>query len=462
MTAIYSTLTELLQERKKLTGTGVTFIEAGAKEVVLPYSELYDSAISALSFLQSQGLRPKDELVFQIEDNRTFVIVFWACILGGIVPVPLAIGRNDDHKQKLFNIWPLLKNPFLIISSDNLFQMGAFAQQQGLESLFAVIGKKMINEADLFSSNGYGEIYKADENDIAFVQFSSGSTGAPKGVMLTHKNLLTNVRAISAAANYSKEDSMLSWMPLTHDMGLIGFHINPLFSAMDHYLMPPALFVRRPSLWLDKATGHKATILCAPNFGYEYLMRHCNVVSGQYDWDLRSVRLLYNGAEPISESICRNFLHQLSKYGLKSNAMCPVYGLAEASLAVSISGLDNEVESLALSRNQLQTGARIRLIATGEEHSATFVNVGEPINDCLLRIADEDNKEMSEEIIGYIQIKGDNVAAGYYNNASATQQTITEDGWLKTGDLGFLRNGCLYITGRAKDILFSNGENYYA
>src|SRR4051812_36864548 len=117
MTAIYSTLTELLQERKKLTGTGVTFIEAGAKEVVLPYSELYDSAISALSFLQSQGLRPKDELVFQIEDNRAFVIVFWACILGGIVPVPLAIGRNDDHKQKLFNIWPLLKNPFLIISS---------------------------------------------------------------------------------------------------------------------------------------------------------------------------------------------------------------------------------------------------------------------------------------------------------------------------------------------------------
>lgn len=456
----YDTLTALLQDRKSLSGAGITFIEPNKSDTFFPYSELFSSASAALAFLQNKGIKPGDEVVLQIDDNRSFIVAFWACILGGIIPVPLAIGRNDDHKKKLFNVWPYMNNPYLIISSENFQRMQDFSKQQQLEERYAVIGNKMIDEAGLFSGWQEGEIYNASENDIAFIQFSSGSTGNPKGVTLTHKNLITNIQAISKAAAYTIKDSMISWMPLTHDMGLIGFHINPLFIGMNQYLIPTGLFVRRPLLWPDKASQYRISILGSPNFGYEYLLKNADLASHQYNWNLDTVRLIYNGAEPIQEKLCRNFLNGLSIYGLKSHSMCPVYGLAEASLAVTISGMEDEVIALSLDRNKLNNGDHISI--TTAEDQVSFVNVGRPVTDCSLRIADEYDVEVPDEIIGHILIKGNNVTTGYYNNTAATEKIKTRDGWLKTGDLGFIKDHCLYITGRAKDIVFFNGQNYYA
>ena len=457
---IHTSLAEVLRERSIMNNSGVTFIDASDREVFLSYQALYEAAGKVLAFLQSKGIRPRHELVFQIDDNRTFIIVFWACILGGIIPVPLTIGKNDEHKQKLFTVWPILNNPYLVTSRDNESRIGEFARQKGQTVLYSAMTDRVLYEADIFSAKGEGVIFESKPGDIAFVQFSSGSTGTPKGVILTHGNLITNIRAISKAARYSLSDSMLSWMPLTHDMGLIGFHINPLYCGMNQYLMPASLFIRRPVLWLEKASEHEISILSSPNFGYSYLIKHGNIHPGAYDWDLSSVRLLYNGAEPISERLCRDFRNTLSGYGLKSSAMCPVYGLAEASLAVSISGLEDEVIAVAIDRNKTGVGDQIKLAKEGEQ-AVSFVNVGWPIDDCSLRIADAANGVMPEEVIGHIQIRGENVTAGYYNNKDATSTAITPDGWLKTGDLGFIHNGALYVTGRAKDIIFINGQNYY-
>lgn len=457
----FNTLAELLIVNKDQYDTGITFIESSQSEEFLSYGDLYRQAVTALCFFQNNGITPGNELVFQIEDNKNFIIAFWACILGGIIPVPLSVGQNDDHKQKLFNVWPVLHNPYLLISPSGADKLKTFSERQGLSDNYLLLKKKMLQLTGLLSSGQEGQVILRQKDDIAFIQFSSGSTGTPKGVILTHNNLLTNINAISHAAGYAPGDAMLSWMPLTHDMGLIGFHINPLFSGINQFLMPTSLFIRRPALWFDKATRHKVSILCSPNFGYEYVSKHCDLSSPAYTWDLSAVRLIYNGAEPISVSSCRNFLQQMSKYGLKSRAMCPVYGLAEASLAVSISGMEDEMIAIAVDRNTLAMGDKINPGSAGTDPSF-LVNVGKPVRECLVRIADGSDQAVAEEIVGQVQIHGDNVTKGYYNNIIQTQNNITADGWMRTGDLGFIRHGSLYITGRIKDIIFKNGQNYYS
>lgn len=455
-----NTLSEILMNRKVLSDKGITFIEGTGHEEFLSYSELYEAARRGLWCLQRKGLKPGNELVFQIEDYKIFLVTFWSCILGGIIPVPLTVGQNDEHRQKLFNVWPVLNDPWLIASASNVEKLGAFAKQKGFDVLYAQMSANAIDESSMLSSREQGVVFTAKESDIAFIQFSSGSTGSPKGVVLTHKNLITNTSAISHAAGYTADDSMISWMPLTHDMGLIGFHLNPLADGMQQYLIPTPAFIRRPALWMDKASEHKVSILCSPNFGYKYLLKH---VEGdvRYNWDLSNVRIIYNGAEPISEKLCYEFLHKMADHGLKRHAMCPVYGLAEATLAVSISGLQDEVISLAVDRNKLNVGDKISVRAAGE-NTVSFVNVGRAVNNCAIRISNQQGKPVKDGVVGNVHIKGEAVTSGYYNNTVETSKAISEEGWLNTGDLGFISNEALYITGRAKDVIFVNGQNFYS
>ncbi|MEL7148930.1 MAG: non-ribosomal peptide synthetase, partial [Bacteroidota bacterium] len=228
---------------------------------------------------------------------------------------------------------------------------------------------------------------------------------------------------------------------------------------MTQILLPTQLFVRRPGIWLDKVSEHKATITSSPNFGYNYLLKYNKSVL--YDWDLSSLRIIYNGAEPISDVLAREFIEEMKKYGLKKHAMCPVYGLAEATLAVTISGLENEIQSIRLKRQNLKVSDRI-LESRDQKGSISFTNVGTPIHKCFVKILDDDNEDLEEEVIGHIHIKGENVTSGYYNNASATEKAISGNGWIHTGDLGFFKNGSLFVTGRSKDVFFINGTNYYA
>jgi amino acid adenylation domain-containing protein/non-ribosomal peptide synthase protein (TIGR01720 family) len=456
----YISIAEMLITRSALDDIGITFIKTNDQDEFLSYKGLLGAARNMLAFLQIRGIRPKDELVFQLEDNKTFIITFWACMLGGIIPVPLSVGHNDDHKEKLLNVWRILKAPWLLISADNLDKLSAYAGQTNLKDFYDKMQERMVDPTAGMCFSGECAIFAAKEDDIAFVQFSSGSTGNPKGVILTNRNLIVNMGAISAAAAYSSLDKILSWMPLTHDMGLIGFHLNPLFEGINQYLIPTDLFIRNPALWPGKATEYKASILCSPNFGYEYVIKHCPPRE-EDDWDLSHVRIIYNGAEPISADLCHKFLDRFSTYGLKRNAMCPVYGLAEATLAVSISRLEEEVITIALDANDIGVGSTFTIKEASEKNSISFVNVGQAVDHCSIRISIDENGPAAAGRIGHIQIKGDNVTGGYYNDEKTTKETITSDGWLKTGDLGFIKDDSLYVTGRAKDIIFINGQNYY-
>ncbi|SHN33748.1 non-ribosomal peptide synthetase [Mucilaginibacter sp. OK098] len=452
-------LVDVLSKRSEQKSLGITFIESSTQEDFLSYYSLYNSALKVLSFLQKKGIQPKSELVLQIDDNKNFLVVFWACILGGIIPVPLSIAKRDDHNKKLSQVWATLSRPSLIISQNAVKQLEEYLEEQGLNNQLQQINSNLLFVEDIFSSDEMGVIHSVEEDDIAFIQFSSGSTGNPKGVMLTHANLIANVSGIASAAAYTEKDSLLSWMPLTHDMGMIGFHINPLFSGVNQYLMPTNLFVRNPRLWLDKICEHKITVTSSPNFGYRYLLKYLN--EGAENWDLSSLRIIYNGAEPISEKLCIEFNEKLAGFGLKDTAMCPVYGLAEASVAVSMSVIENKVQALVLNTQKLNPGDEVQEIdpLLG---SSTFVNVGKSVPGCLVQIADENNQTLADGRVGRVKIKGTNVTNGYYNNSSAYDEIIDMNGWLNTGDLGFIKDGDLYITGRAKDVIFINGQNYYS
>lgn len=455
------TLVDLIVSRKDEETKGITFILSNSEERFISYGELYNNALSLLYNLQTSGFKEGDEVIFQIDDNQSFIFSFWACILGRMIPVPVTTGTNDEHKLKLFKIWEILKSPKMIAAKDFLLRLQSFAQKNGLSEKMDVVRERTLCLEEIDQRVSYGEIHRGRAEDIAFIQFSSGSTGDPKGVIITHKNVLTNLNAVIRWAGITPEDIGLNWMPLTHDMGLIGTHIKGMLALISQYNIHTQLFIRNPSLWIKKASERKVTILYSPNFGYKHFLKFFKE-DEKRELDLSSVRLIYNGAEPISLDLCNEFLDKMAKYGLKRNAMYPVYGLAEGTIAVTFPHPQDELTSFTLRRDHLNMGDTVEDTDKEGQKGCTFVDVGYPIYDCSVCICDEEDRDLGENKIGYVKIRGGNVTSGYYNNEKSTKRAITKDGWLNTGDLGFLRNGRLVITGRAKDVIFISGQNYYS
>ena len=454
-----TTLSELLQSNRG-ADRSITYHEGETEQRVVPYGELYERALGILHHLQQLGARPGDRLLLFLANNEAFIDAFWAGILGGIVPVPVAPGISDEHRHKLLRIAAQLGKPFLYTERRLLERIRNFADEHQQQAAYQQLAQRAFVTDDLVAVSRAGRIHAARSEDPAFVQYSSGSTSSPKGVVLTHANLIANMRGVTEAVHYTDQDVSLSWMPLTHDMGLIGFHIFLLANRVNMHQMATELFVRRPVLWLQLAARIRATLLCSPNFGY----RHYLKVLGERpldSLDLRSVRLIFNGAEPISLALCDEFMNRCAPAQLARNAMFPVYGLAEASVAVSFPPLGAACHAGHFDRHQLNPGQRVAIVAPGDRCALTLVAVGSAIPYCELRIAGDDDLPLALEHVGHIQIRGANVTAGYLDAPEANAAVHTADGWLRTGDLGAIHDGELYITGRHKEILFVNGQNYY-
>jgi acyl-CoA synthetase (AMP-forming)/AMP-acid ligase II/aryl carrier-like protein len=454
-----TTLTELIESNRNVPRS-ITYLEGENDSREVTFGELYERAAGILYHLQRIGARRGDKLILLLANNEQFIDAFWAAILGGIIPVPVAPGISDEHRHKLLRIARKLGNPYIYSERRTLDRVGTFAEQAGESGTFANLRSRAFLIDDLDDISRPGKPYKAQPDDVAFIQFSSGSTSEPKGVVLTHGNIVANARGAVEAAGFTENDVSLSWMPLTHDMGLIGFHII-MFSARVHtYLMPTELFVRRPVLWLSFATRIRATILCSPNFGY----RHYLKVLGDRPiegLDLASVRFIFNGAEPISVPLCNEFLDRLEPAKLQRTAMFPVYGLAEASLAVSFPPVGSPLQTLSLDRHRMTVGDPVERVPHTHKDAIDLVSEGKPIPHSLVRIAGDDDQPLPDGRIGHVHISGANVTHGYYENPEANAAAFTADRWLKTGDLGVVLEGNLYISGRAKEIIFVNGQNYY-
>jgi len=447
-----------LREEEK---SGIMYIDGVDQERFVSYAQLFENAAACLGGLQKKGLVKNDELVIQLDDNEALLTTFWACILGGIIPVPLSVGRKEIGIKKLYKIWNYLSNPYLISSSAHLQNLAAFSD--GAINIKEQLDLRSLDFDQLEKSVGAALLTTPQPEDLAFIQFSSGSTGVPKGVMLSHRNLAYNVYDCMVGAEITAATRGVSWIPLTHDLGMIAFHISHVAARANQYIMPTSLFVRRPLLWLLKASEYKATILYSPNFGIKYYLDAFKE-SQASTLDLSSIQAIINGAEPISARLCRQFTTRLSKYGLSENCIQPSYGMAEATVGLSSGKIGAPLKEYFLNRECLQIGKEIEFVEdTALHQSIGFVDLGEKFEHTEIRVCDDAGNILSPNKIGHIQIQGPNVTQGYYNNPEATQDTFTADGWLKTGDVGFFtEEDTVVITGRFKNIIILNGQNYYA
>jgi len=454
-----TTLIELLERNRGVDRT-VTFIDGEHSERSVTYADTHTRALGILHHLQAMGAVRGDKMIIFLNNNEQFLDGFWAAVSGGIIPVPLAVGISDEHRHKLLRVARKLGNPLLYTDSKNLDRLAALAHEVGETALFEELKSRVFLVESITDVSRPGKLYRPTPADLAFIQFSSGSTSEPKGVMLTHGNLMANIAGATAVGKYCQDDVGLSWMPLTHDMGLIGFYIIQFANQVHINLMPTDLFVRRPVLWLQLLSKKRASLTCSPNFGYRHVLK---VLDGRRleDIDLSGVRSIYNGAEPISVELCNEFMRTLAYTGLKRSAMFPVYGLAEACLAVSFPPLDQDYRWIRVNRHRLNVGDRIELNPVESRDVLELMCVGRVVPNTTLRVADASRAELAPETVGHLLIGGAAVTRGYFGDPEETARVIDAEGWVDTGDLGVLHEGFLYITGRAKEIIFINGQNYY-
>lgn len=455
----FNTLIEAL-EQHSTDERSLTFIEGKDKETSITFKQLHQRALGMLHHFQQKGLKPGDELIIYLRNNESFLDAFWGAVFGGIIPVPVAVGISDEHRSKMYKIYNKLQRPFVYTDEGNLSRLKKYADENKFEDEFSKLQKTTVLVEGITDFSQQGEKHNALADDVCFIQFSSGSTSEPKGVVLTHRNLVLNVLAKGEAGGYSKDDISLSWMPLTHDMGLIGFHINMIVCYMHHHIMATELFSRRPLLWLKKVSEKRASVICSPNFGYKHFLK--SMADKQLtEMDLSCVRVILNGAEPISTRLCDEFLDRMEPYGLKRSTMLPVYGLAEATLAVAFPKWGQDYRSAHVDRHKLKVGDIVTYLDESNINTVSFPIVGFSVPDMDIRIGDLDGNVYEENIIGSILIKGPTVTNGYYADEVATRAVMTPDDWFDTGDLGFLFKNELIITGRSKEIIFAHGQNYY-
>ncbi|NGM82922.1 SDR family NAD(P)-dependent oxidoreductase [Paenibacillus sp. 7124] len=462
ITGKYAELGNLANALVQVTGNperGITFIQNDNSEFFLSYQALLDGATRRLGGLQKQGFKPGEYALILLEDSKDFILTFWACILGGIIPVPASYPASskviNTSLSKLLAIWEVLERP-RILSDRSLLE-----SREEMETTLGISGLQILEASSLDEAQQNGILMLADAHSPALIQFSSGSTNIPKGTILTHDNLLTNLEAIISSMRMSDKDRSLGWMPYHHDMGLIGFHLSTLVCGINQFNMTPMKFVKRPTLWLDMIDKHRITFSGCPNFGLRLV--HSRVKEEQLNsWDLSSLRLLFNGAEPISVKTMRKFMDKFAKSGFKKNAMFPVYGMAEACLAVSFPTLGEEPLVHSLDRELLAGESRAEAIDEDDKRATLMADEGYPVTGMEIRIVEaETGAVVPEGTVGEIQIRGRNVTSGYINNPEATAKSF-QDGWLKTGDTGFILSGRLTVSGRIKDIVFVNGQNFFA
>lgn len=431
------------------------FIEHLGNEITVTSNEFKDSVKIILYNLKKLGIKRGDEVLFQLDNSIELIKLFWACILGGFIAIPYTYLEKRDEKYKILKIWRILKNPFLVstISTIEILNMN---------DEFKHIVRKSISIDKLGNSSGFIDvnIEAPNENDIAFIQYSSGSTSDPKGVIITHKNIISSINATIRAMDVTKNDVYLSWLPLTHSFGMIGTYLTPLLAGCSFYIMSPKVFVLQPLVWLKKMDEHKITVTASPNFGIRYVCNYLDI-KDDIDINLRSIRLIIDGAEPVSALVCGLFIEKMKRFGMRSSALKPSYGLSEATLVVSTSSKNEEFVEVIVKRQSLNIGNKIIKCNKKGKDTISFVEVGSCLDNFETKIVDEFGNILEKGTVGTLFIKGDSVTSGYYRNQEANLESFDKDGWFNTGDLGFFNGNNLVLTGRKNDLIFVNGENYY-
>ncbi|MGE5650431.1 MAG: AMP-binding protein [Bacillota bacterium] len=425
------------------------------QEHPLRYHDLLDAARGIAAGLAGQGLLPRQTVALMLPTGRDYLACFFGVMIAGGIPVPIyppaRMAHIEDHLRRHARI---LSNAeaSLIITLEQAKPV-AVMLQAAAPALAAIVTPSELRASPATSR------YRPQGSDIAFLQYTSGSTGDPKGVMLTHANLLANIRALGQAAQASPSDIFVSWLPLYHDMGLIGAWFGSLYYGMPLVLMSPLAFLARPALWLQTIARHRGTISAAPNFAYELCVRHVSdaALAGL---DLSSWRLALNGAEPVSPSTLEAFAARFACCGLRRQAITPVYGLAESSVGLAFPPLERGPRIDVIRREPFTRHGSAEPATGADTAILAIPGCGRALPGHEIRVVDDAGVELPERRVGRLEFRGPSATAGYYRHPAATR-ALLRDGWLDSGDLAYMAQGEVYVTGRVKDLIKRGGRNLY-
>ncbi|MGE0483032.1 MAG: AMP-binding protein [Gammaproteobacteria bacterium] len=436
----------------------IQFYDDYTDGAVLSYADLHAAASALGAALQAHGLEPGERVALMLPTSRAYFVAFFGTLLAGGVPVPIypPVRRQqlEDHLRRQSRILLNCQAAMLVTTDDALAMARLLtAQVETLRHVFAATA--------LERTGGVFEAVARGADDLAFLQYTSGSTGDPKGVMLSHANLLANIRADGAGMGAGPDDVFVSWLPLYHDMGLIGAWLGSLYHGVRLVVMPPLSFLARPERWLWAIHRYGGTLSAAPNFAYELCVQRIRDADVE-GLDLARWRIAANGAEAISARTLDAFCTRFARHGFRREAMFPVYGLAECSVGLAFTPLGRGPKVDVIARERLAHDGRAVPAPPGTPESATIAVVacGLPLPGHQLRVVDAADRELPERVEGRLQFRGPSATSGYFGRAEETAR-LCRDGWLETGDRAYLAAGELYLTGRSKDVIIRAGRNIY-
>lgn len=442
---------------------GYRFISEGSDaEPFFTYAGVERQTARFGGALQALGLKKGDRVALILPDNTDFVFAFLGAVRAGIIPVPIypptGLGKLTGYLDNTMHI--VAKSAAKIVITSNEIKLMLGTLQASVPEL-----QRIVNIETLKSAQEELKPVTIALDDICFLQFTSGSTSKPKGVIVSHENLAVNVRSIMPIGLNIKdgEDSGVSWLPLYHDMGLIGFVIAPLYHKNTITFIPPLLFLKRPARWLDTISRHRGSISFGPNFAYALCVKRIKD-SDVEGMDLSSWRIAGCGAEPIRAENLRAFADKFARIGFDERAFVCCYGMAESTLAISFSAIWTGVQTDSVNGEALWERGDAEPADPKAEGAVQIVQCGGPFEGHEIKIfAPEDEHSehpLPERRVGEIRLRGPSVMQGYYNDPELTQKTFAGK-YLKTGDLGYVADGKVYICGRSKEVIIVNGRNYY-
>ena len=444
-----STLIEYLS-RADQEQSGFIFVDRKEKETHFPFPQVYRRVQIAAAHLQKLGIQKGDRIAIFLPTSIEFMDIFLGAQYIGAIPVPLyppvRLGKLDEFFARTATMLQAVQANLIVTNSQIRRILGQLITRYQPP-------KGIILAASLQETIAPLQHFDLHPDDVCLIQFSSGTTKEPKPVMLTHRQTLANVEAIAQSFPRDQDANLgCSWLPLYHDMGLIGCVFPAIYICGTMVLIPPEVFLTRPHIWLRAISRHRAFISPAPNFSYSLCTQR--IKDSQLEGvDLSCWKMALNGAEPVAPHHLREFIQRFSKFGFSPNALTPVYGLAEASLAVTFSNPTQAFTSHQFDRNALAEG---KAVLSDSKQSIELASVGSPLHGFSIEIRNNAGKILQEGSVGNIWVHGPSLTSGYMGDLPSPLQ----DGWLNTGDVGFLFQKELYISGRTKDVLVIRGQNH--
>lgn len=427
--------------------------EQGEEEII-SYGQLVQEAKNIARGLYNKGIKQGDTVAIMLPTNVDFFYAFCGVLIAGAIPVPIYPPFRPDKIEEY------ARREAKILHNAEVRILITFAEAATLSKIlgtFVPSLKEVTTLNNLKMTTGSLPTLDIDPQSPVLIQYTSGSTGDPKGVLLTHNNMLSNIRAIGKAIPVQPTDAIASWLPLYHDMGLMSW-LGAMYFGIPITIMSPLTFLTRPERWLWAIHYHRATLSGGPNFAYELCVKKINPQDIE-GLDLSSWHFAFNGAEAINPKTLERFSKKFAPYGFKKESFAPVYGLAESTVGLTFPPHRRKPRIDKVQRTSLEHHNKA-IPASPKEQAIEFIGCGIPLTEHEIRIVDANDKKVEERLVGSIQFKGPSAMQGYFNNVQATQKAY-HNGWWDTGDLGYLADKELFITGRKKDLIIKAGRNLY-